>query len=74
MTYSWIALALAGCGYQAGSFAHAPATAQTQRVTVGCLDLAIERRSSVVYLPGFWRPIMAIIRAIPEPVFRRIRL
>jgi hypothetical protein len=35
---------------------------------------AIERRRDVVYIPWFWRPIMAIIRALPEPVFKRLRL
>jgi short-subunit dehydrogenase len=35
---------------------------------------SIERSSSVVYLPSFWRPIMFIIRLIPETVFRRLRL
>jgi short-subunit dehydrogenase len=28
----------------------------------------------VRYVPGFWRPIMWIIRAIPETLFRRLRL
>lgn len=35
---------------------------------------AIDRSAAVVYLPGFWRPIMFIIRAIPESLFRRISL
>ncbi|HET9727235.1 MAG TPA: SDR family oxidoreductase [Gemmatimonadales bacterium] len=35
---------------------------------------AIERRRDVVYIPWFWRPIMAIVRALPEPVFKRLRL
>jgi short-subunit dehydrogenase len=35
---------------------------------------AIDRSSTVVYLPGFWRPIMFIIRAVPEAVFRRLKL
>jgi short-subunit dehydrogenase len=35
---------------------------------------AIERRRDVAYIPWFWRPIMAIIRAIPEAVFKRLRL
>lgn len=35
---------------------------------------AIDKRSSVVYLPRFWWAIMAVIRSIPEFVFRRIRL
>lgn len=35
---------------------------------------AVDRRRAVVYLPWFWRPVMAIIRTIPETVFRRIKL
>ena len=35
---------------------------------------AIERRRDVAYIPWFWRPIMAVIRALPEPVFKRLRL
>jgi short-subunit dehydrogenase len=27
----------------------------------------------VVYLPWYWRPIMMAVRAIPEPVFRRLQ-
>jgi decaprenylphospho-beta-D-erythro-pentofuranosid-2-ulose 2-reductase len=34
----------------------------------------IERRKDVVYLPGFWRFIMRIIREIPEPIFKRLSL
>lgn len=35
---------------------------------------AIERRRDVAYIPWFWRPIMAAVRALPEPVFKRLRL
>jgi short-subunit dehydrogenase len=35
---------------------------------------AVERRQDVVYLPGFWRPVMFVIRHIPERVFKRLRL
>jgi decaprenylphospho-beta-D-erythro-pentofuranosid-2-ulose 2-reductase len=35
---------------------------------------AIERRRDIAYIPWFWRPIMAIIRAIPEAMFKRLRL
>jgi decaprenylphospho-beta-D-erythro-pentofuranosid-2-ulose 2-reductase len=31
---------------------------------------AIERRKDVVYLPWFWRPIMFIIRLVPERIFK----
>jgi short-subunit dehydrogenase len=35
---------------------------------------AIGKRRSMVYLPRFWWAIMAVIRGIPEFVFRRIKL
>ncbi len=35
---------------------------------------AIDRRRDVVYLPWFWRWIMVIIRAIPESLFKRLKL
>ncbi len=35
---------------------------------------AVEVRGDVIYSPWFWRPIMAIIRAFPESVFKRLRL
>ncbi len=33
---------------------------------------AVERGQGEAYLPGFWRPIMAVVRALPEPALRRI--
>jgi len=38
------------------------------------IDRAIAGRKSVAYLPWFWWGIMAIIKSIPEFVFRRIKL
>ncbi len=35
---------------------------------------AIEKRKNTVYLPWFWWPIMTIIRYIPEPIFKRMKL
>jgi len=35
---------------------------------------ALGRSSDVVYLPWFWRYIMLLIRLIPEPVFKRMKL
>jgi len=35
---------------------------------------AIERRRDVAYVPWFWRPIMLVIRSIPERIFKRLRL
>ncbi|WP_395601409.1 SDR family oxidoreductase [Pseudomonas sp. A1230] len=34
----------------------------------------IERRTAVLYVPGFWAWIMWSIRAIPQPIFKRLNL
>jgi len=36
--------------------------------------LAIDKGWDIVYVPGFWRPIMFIIRSIPERMFKRLSL
>ena len=35
---------------------------------------AINKRKNVVYIPWFWRPIMFIVKNIPEPLFKRLSL
>ena len=35
---------------------------------------AIRARRDVVYVPGFWRGIMAVIRLLPESVMKRLNL
>ncbi len=35
---------------------------------------AVERQRDVVYVPGFWRLVMAIVRAVPERLFKRLSL
>ena len=35
---------------------------------------AVESGRSEVYLPGFWRVIMFVIRHLPEPIFVRLKL
>ncbi len=50
-----------------------PLWASSQTVAKGVVS-AIERRRDVVYLPGFWRFIMFVIRHIPEFVFKRLSL
>jgi decaprenylphospho-beta-D-erythro-pentofuranosid-2-ulose 2-reductase len=35
---------------------------------------AIERRRDVVYIPWFWRPVMMMIRGLPERFFKRLHL
>ena len=47
--------------------------ARPERIAAGIVQ-AIDRNSSTVYLPGFWRPIMWVIRTIPERVFLRLSL
>ena len=40
----------------------------------GSLVKAIDRGDDVVYVPGIWRVIMAVIRVIPERVFKKMNL
>ena len=35
---------------------------------------AIQHKKEVVYLPAFWRPIMFVVKSIPERVFKRLSL
>jgi short-subunit dehydrogenase len=35
---------------------------------------AIVRGEEVVYTPWFWRVVMALVRAVPEPIFKKMRL
>jgi decaprenylphospho-beta-D-erythro-pentofuranosid-2-ulose 2-reductase len=35
---------------------------------------SIDKGRDVVYTPGFWRPIMLIIRLIPEKIFKKLKL
>jgi short-subunit dehydrogenase len=35
---------------------------------------AVEKRRNVIYTPGFWMLIMGIIRAIPEPIFKKLSI
>jgi short-subunit dehydrogenase len=43
--------------------------ATPERVAAGILH-AVRTRKDVVYVPWFWGPIMAIIRAVPERIFK----
>lgn len=47
--------------------------AQPDDIAAGIVA-AIDRRRSVVYLPWFWRPIMGVIRGLPEFLFSRVKL
>ena len=55
------------------AFAKGPLWASPERVARGIVH-AMDRHGGTVYLPGFWRPIMLIIRAIPESLFLRLSL
>jgi len=35
---------------------------------------AVERRKDEIYTPGFWRVVMAVLRAIPEWIFKRLSM
>jgi len=35
---------------------------------------AVDKKKDVAYLPGYWRLIMAVIKALPEAVFKRLKL
>ena len=35
---------------------------------------AVEKRRNVIYTPFFWRYIMLIIRHIPEPIFKKMKI
>lgn len=50
-----------------------PLYASPARVARGVLK-AIAGRKDVVYLPGFWAPIMFIIRSIPQSIFKKLDL
>jgi hypothetical protein len=54
--------------FRKGALWASPATAA--RYIVG----AMTKGTPVLYVPWFWRPIMAIIRAVPESIFQRLRL
>ncbi|MDX1497151.1 MAG: SDR family oxidoreductase [Salinisphaeraceae bacterium] len=47
--------------------------AQPETIAAGIYK-AIRKKRDVVYLPGFWRLIMWVIRSIPEGIFKRLKL
>jgi decaprenylphospho-beta-D-erythro-pentofuranosid-2-ulose 2-reductase len=50
-----------------------PLFASPERIGRGVLK-AIAARKDVVYLPGFWRPIMFAVRIIPQSIFKKMNL
>jgi len=55
------------------AFQKGPLWASPDSVAKGIVK-AIDRGADVVYLPWFWRWIMLVIRLIPEPLFKRLKL
>jgi short-subunit dehydrogenase len=55
------------------AFPKGPLWAKPGQIAHGIVR-SIDRSTSVAYLPAFWRPIMFVIRAIPESLFRRLGL
>jgi decaprenylphospho-beta-D-erythro-pentofuranosid-2-ulose 2-reductase len=47
--------------------------ATPHRIASGIVS-AVDRSATVIYLPGFWRPIMFVVRLIPERIFQRLKL
>lgn len=54
-------------------FPKGPLWARPEAVARGIVR-AVDRGRNVAYLPWFWRPIMWVIRTIPEPIFKRLKL
>src|SRR5260370_11685887 len=50
-----------------------PLLAQPGKVGKGIYK-AMKKRKDIIYLPWFCRPIMLIVRSIPEPIFKRLSL
>lgn len=46
----------------------------TPEVVADAIYRAVSLRRSVVYVKPLWRPLMSIIRAIPEPIFKSLSL
>ena len=55
------------------AFDKGPLWASPDSIAKGIVK-AIDKRKDVVYLPWFWRWIMLVIRLIPEPLFKRMKL
>jgi short-subunit dehydrogenase len=50
-----------------------PLFAQPRKVGEGIYE-AIKKHKEVVYLPRFWRPIMLVVKSLPESIFKRLSL
>ena len=50
-----------------------PLFASAAQIGSGIVRAIDSRRDGVVYLPWWWRPIMLLIKALPERLFRRLK-
>jgi hypothetical protein len=50
-----------------------PLMASVDKVSID-IRKAIDARKHVLYTPGIWRIVMAIMRAIPEGIFQRMKI
>jgi decaprenylphospho-beta-D-erythro-pentofuranosid-2-ulose 2-reductase len=56
--------------------AHVPKNAlfAPASVVAAAIVRGVERRRDEIYVPGFWRAIMWVIRHVPERIFKRLRM
>jgi short-subunit dehydrogenase len=50
-----------------------PLVASPEKVAAD-IEKAIRQRRNRIYTPWFWRPIMRVIKSLPEPIFKRLKL
>jgi hypothetical protein len=50
-----------------------PLFASPAKEAQGILE-AITRRKDVAYVPGFWAPVMYVVRGIPQSIFKKLNL
>jgi decaprenylphospho-beta-D-erythro-pentofuranosid-2-ulose 2-reductase len=55
------------------SFKKGPLFSSADTIAAGIVR-AVDQGRDVVYVPGYWRLIMAVIRSLPEAVFKRLKL
>lgn len=45
-----------------------------EKIARGIFNSMNNNKKNVVYLPWFWKPVMMLIKLIPEPIFKRMSL
>ena len=55
------------------AFKKGPLFASAETVAAGIVR-AVDKRRDVVYVPGYWRLVMGVVKALPEAVFKRLKL